>query len=470
MKRVALLFGAACLVAPSARAQGPTTSVVQNAAASVFRVHASACMIGGVPRKDRWGTGFAASVGGTVRFVTALHVVAGCGAQEVQYQGTARTVPLKHVDRTADLAELGVVADLGVPALPLGAAMPAPGSQVTTIGFPGTATPNSDTWPVRQVGSSTITALLQSAQTRQDLTTQGFPDLTATIINIQGVFPPGESGAPVIDTSGAVVGVANGNLKQGQMPYSWAFPASAVSRLVTSTDAPPSGSTLSDVLVADEEPAPVRSWGGLVASSLACGTLAFRYAGVQTMARLSATADVFSQSHIAMAQGYARQVNLEVAPTTEFDVYVDPASGANFAVPKNIHLAPSSVDCVGTDAARSVEMRVSVDDVVSINMTTPPVTAFSMRSVRFGEMVQPNPLYSTPVVQRSADQMWVQRFAEVYQFPGQAANEGYMTFAYRGNKLLMVGVRTLQPSPALTGNRSFYPAVIAVYAAGFVLR
>jgi S1-C subfamily serine protease len=54
------------------------------------------------------------------------------------------------------------------------------------------------------------------------------PSLDARVLDIETPLVPGDSGAPVLDDAGAVVGVVDGGLARGQAAISWAMPLASV--------------------------------------------------------------------------------------------------------------------------------------------------------------------------------------------------------------------------------------------------
>jgi hypothetical protein len=261
---------------------------------------------------------------------------------------------------------------------------------------------------------------------------------------------------------------------EGTLPYSWAFPSATINDLLASTDhSLPSSSGGINVLVSEEE---VVLGGGapssrtVASNQITCGVSTFSFRGTQTFARLVATADPFSAGHLQTVQNYATANSRTITPTTRFDVYVDSSSGADFVVPSGFKIHTSGSDCLATDPARRLEIRISSDSAPSFAMTGLLANTFSTRMVRPGEFPQPNPPFITGPVSRY-DGMFVQRYAFFYPTPGQMPpyNEGYITFAWKGSTMLEVAVRTLVPALATMSEPNLFPSVASVYASTFTL-
>jgi hypothetical protein len=451
----------------------PSNETVVAAEDSVFHVVASRCQRNGVTVDDRTSSGFGVVAGGQLRLVTALHGVAGCKDITLQYNNASFVSQIAKVYLKADLALLDAPDDLHLPGLVIASHQPVPGQVLETIGYGSTLAINPSRTEIRRGGSSTIRSLVKNSKIIAALQQQGFPDVKAPIINIDSPLTPGDSGAPLIDDKGGVVGIANGNLLQGTSPHSWAFPISNVIALLTSTDSVPSSLVLANVLIADEigtAAAPAPSTNRTSNPSVTCGARTFQYRGAQSYARLLATADQFALTHMNIVQSYAQAHGKTIPPDASFDVYVDSSSGAAFIVPSDYALSVSGSDCVATDSLREIEMRISSEVVPAFQNISALATVFCARTARPGELPLVNVAFTTQPIFR-VDSMAIQRYALFYGFPGQTTppDEGYSTFAWRGGILLEESTRTLVPSFAENANTNFYLSVASVYAASFSL-
>lgn len=451
---------------------GPSLHVVQTASDSVFHLLASGCVVAGRPALNRLATGFAVRVNGDVQLVTALHAVAGCTSWEIQHQTHPFATSVLRVYRPADLALLEKPAGLHIVGLGMTNTLPSPGQVLEALGYGSTPSLNPSHVFVRLGGGQTIAQLVRSTEVTGAITKQRFPDVDAPIINLESHLTPGDSGAPIIDDAGVVVGVANGNLMQGAWPYSWAFPASEIRALMASVETKLPAITLagSTVLVSEEVTTALdtRPDTKTLTATLSCGVRTFQFRGTQTFSRLIASADPFSASHIQLVQSYAQANGKTIRPDERFDVYVDDVSGADFLLPSGFTIAVIGNDCVAKDAAGELEMRISTDSVADFAFTSGPAVAFAARMVHSGEVFTANPQFSTAPMPRK-DGMMLQRYAFFYGVQGQMPpfNEGYVTLAWRRGTLLEVSVRTLVPALAVRESPRVFPSVVSVYAATF---
>ena len=138
------------------------------------------------------GTGFVVAAG---RVVTNAHVVAAVDSPAVQVAGEGPRLPADVVvyDPERDLAVLAVP-DLDAPALPLGEVL-APGDAGAVVGFPLDGPYDVETASVRQV----VTAIGEDVY--------GRPGVTRQVYSLRADVQPGNSGGPLLDLDGRVVGV-----------------------------------------------------------------------------------------------------------------------------------------------------------------------------------------------------------------------------------------------------------------------
>lgn len=166
-------------------AQDPAVAA---AGAGVVRVsgQAEAC------RRGQEGTGFVVAPG---RVLTNAHVVAGMSAPDVQVGGSGERLPGTVVifDPARDLAVLDVPG-LQARALPLGQALTR-GDDVVVAGFPLNGPYLLSAGRVRDV----IVAVGEDIYGEQEVTRE--------VYSLNAQIRPGNSGGPVLDTGGQVVGV-----------------------------------------------------------------------------------------------------------------------------------------------------------------------------------------------------------------------------------------------------------------------
>ncbi|RFA20325.1 MarP family serine protease [Subtercola boreus] len=174
-----------------AGAQAPDNSVpgaVDNASGGVVKILSSAPNC----NTDAEGSGWV--VAGD-RIITNAHVVAGSSEIFAQVEGSGALLPARLVvyDPERDLAVLAVP-DLGVTPLSLGTDLGASDPAVVA-GYPENGPFTTATARVRQVVQAT------------GLDIYGQQNVTREVYSLRGTVLPGNSGGPLFDTAGNVVGV-----------------------------------------------------------------------------------------------------------------------------------------------------------------------------------------------------------------------------------------------------------------------
>ncbi|MDO4918287.1 MarP family serine protease [Kocuria sp.] len=193
--------------------QTPDSQTVADAGQSVVQVYGTAAQCA----QNQTGSGFVAQPG-TV--VTNAHVVAGVDQPVVQTRdGRVYSAQTVHYDAASDLAVLRVPG-LSEAALPLRSSV-TPGETVSFAGYPlgGPYTLR----PATVQGEAV--APVQNVTTGE---TQ-----TRSIIQIAGNVEQGNSGGPLLDDSGRVLGVVFAKAVQGEAGY--VIPADRVQEALTAT-------------------------------------------------------------------------------------------------------------------------------------------------------------------------------------------------------------------------------------------
>jgi hypothetical protein len=185
--------------------------------------------------------------------VTALHVVAGIPVKDIKVytdreSKSSGVVKVVKVLKEADLALLELDTDLGLTPLTLAEVDQNSSNEFYVWGFPhGIFQMAGD--DIRFSRSldppPTLNSIINKTGAKDDFEVQEYPFPTAKILRVSSTIQPGHSGAPIINNSGKVIGVADGGLRSGTARLNWAFPASLyVPRLLNSNDPAPTTTSL----------------------------------------------------------------------------------------------------------------------------------------------------------------------------------------------------------------------------------
>lgn len=217
LRVVSLVFAAlvalvAPIASPVATAQPPDpTAAVEPAVARIDTQNDYQAVIGA-------GTGIVVEPGGQV--LTNYHVVQGADRISATVGGRSYPASLLGYDRGRDVAVIQLQGAGGLPVAPIGdSAGLAPGEPVVALGNAnGTAAPLT-----REAG--TVTAFGRTIEAEDELT--GSSDELTGLFEFAAPVRAGDSGGPVIDTSGRVVGIttaASVNYKMGPGGKGFAIP------------------------------------------------------------------------------------------------------------------------------------------------------------------------------------------------------------------------------------------------------
>lgn len=175
---------------------------------------------------ERSQTGF--RVRGEKGLITALHGVADCQKIKASRKGLLLDQPLtiKKVDTDHDVALLSSPQIESAPGGGLNVADNIVWESLGTVKVYGHPYGISSLERTLLVSNPPLKPLkdLVPTDSLSILRDRRSPNHLTNVLNLQGHLLPGHSGAPVVDSRGRVVAVANGGLKGGYAEISWAIP------------------------------------------------------------------------------------------------------------------------------------------------------------------------------------------------------------------------------------------------------
>jgi S1-C subfamily serine protease len=206
-----------------------TESVADKLYASVVRIVATRAE---APLQRRVASGFRWK--DSIHVVTAMHVVLGAEAISIEsfvdglHSVQARVVKIYPA---SDLALLELAGSLPGMPLPEAAKSAEKGQSLWVVGFPlEVFSPRSRLLRLSEIApAKLIDAVDRTAM--NDLRSLGFPALDSEVLQVEGDLLHGDSGAPIVNAQGELVGIGNGGLKNGFAGLGWAIPASALSTI-----------------------------------------------------------------------------------------------------------------------------------------------------------------------------------------------------------------------------------------------
>jgi hypothetical protein len=293
--------------------------------------------------------------GDSSHVVTCLHVVAGGTSIQVVVGNTVREASVERVWRDSDLALLKLAEEVAVKALVLAKTAPARGAELVALGYPlGSPVLRSMKGELRQVGGDHLGDIIGNAGLRNEIKRQGFPSLQARVLDMQLPLTPGMSGGPVVDGSGALVGICNGGLENGTGELTWAIDARGLGELMASTDTNSSNvRTAAKTLFAAEVEA---ASGG---TTVEVNGKSFTKLRTRTVAELTR----FTEDPMGLAQ-LANEFAALNPQAWEFDVYRDLEGGASFVLPEGSSLRQDRGFATVSQSEGQMEMRIRYDTSV----------------------------------------------------------------------------------------------------------
>lgn len=176
--------------------------------------------------------------------VATLHSVAGVQKIEVcTTTDNCTGATVVKVLKEADLALLKLNRSLGLQPLQTENVSPQSTSTYFIWGYPhGVPSITGDEIKFSRSLSRipTLNDIIAGNKLKNELLNQGYPSPNAQIYRISSIIQPGHSGAPILTSSGKVIGIADGGLRGGTARLNWAMPSETyLRRLASSSDAIP---------------------------------------------------------------------------------------------------------------------------------------------------------------------------------------------------------------------------------------
>jgi len=346
LRCVVLLVCSASIVSPAAGAQAASPDE-QAAKSGVVRIEAVTAS-----RATKVGTGFCWKDG--IHVVTALHVVAGSKIISVISEGNGnKQTPavIEGVSLVADLALLRLKSDIGLKPLHTVKTAPGRGQEFTIWGYPR-AVPEIQGDPIRFSRTfeptSTMGSIFKSeAAFRKVVGDQNFPGYQVQILRVGSIIQPGHSGAPICDSGGQVVGIADGGLNQGVASINWAIPAAKYLSSDIFKDPPPTqeASSGSDLMSATEEgdqDVSVGSGAPQAGAKANGGSKANEVLHLAWSAPLSRILETVSDEDADEIDELSADIDRDHFEKAVIDVYEDYETGATIAVPHGMTLSFSA--------------------------------------------------------------------------------------------------------------------------------
>lgn len=347
----------------AARGAGAAPAPDQAVAARILPSLVKIIAVCGSHGQSRIGSGFVWGMDHAV--VTDLHVVIGCrmpvtvlyfirqGGGMVQ---SARSATVAHVLPTADLVLLAVRDPPPAPGLDLATIPVTPDQNVTAWGFPLGIEAPLDTRLRVSLTNDMFPQLKSTLDDRAlaELARLHFPSLSTEVLHLAGPLEPGDSGAPVVNDRGRVVGIGSGGLRQGSASISWAVQAKYLDSLPRAGAAIPAAGDAPALFAYASPPAAVDTAhsdtghadaGAAKATSapasVLCGDAQLTFGGIRSLGQLEDAAGVDVPHKVLTTLGLTPERS-----DARFDLWVDLRSGATAITPAGVSLRPGRVACL----------------------------------------------------------------------------------------------------------------------------
>jgi hypothetical protein len=274
--------------------------------------------------------------------VTALHAAVGCSRLIVYSEFKKDSAPAQVVRAhlVSDLALLQFIdRDLGLAPIPELKGPPDTRGEFTTWGYPRGVRQMTD---VRTEfagglarGATTLEAAYGGVAGLDELLAgQTHPQRGASILRVTSTLQPGQSGAPILDSQGRVVAVADGGLLGGYLTLNWSIPAHPyLAALPDSRDPIPSQPSKWAVLFSQVTPADSASQPETRVSG---GGHEFRLVRQQTIADYVASNRSARFPDHSLA--WLKKATSGPIEALSFDIYEEATIGTTIAIPTGFAL------------------------------------------------------------------------------------------------------------------------------------
>lgn len=272
--------------------------------------------------------GIGVVVGQSDLIVTALHVVAGIKNIMVYSEYAHRSVPATviKIHKESDLALLQLSTRLNLPAIQVSTEIPDANNAYFIYGY--TSTPEIIRFKMGLADKIFELSSLIAPTTPQHqwLINHGFPLPSAKIIRLGNPIQHGDSGSPIVNSRGELVGIADGGLKKGAQRMNWGISAREhVGPLFKSEEYPHIGpSTLPFLKNA-------RAENPLYTSE---NDLALYFIFEDSLENIVATSDAEDQNFIAGYRNSGFESSSMDIYKMPISVYEDYNTGATIAIPQ----------------------------------------------------------------------------------------------------------------------------------------
>ncbi len=170
--------------------------------------------------------------------VTTLHSIENEDKITITLVDQVKSARVLKILKRFDLALLELESAVDLPVLRAADAIPGVNTNLYVLGYNGKGNLSNVIDRSLRLGYNSNGKLkgLLSNTLRTELNTCKSPDPEIDILYFDGSLLPGFSGAPIVDNSGILIGIADGGLENGAQSISWGIAASNLSNLSTSED------------------------------------------------------------------------------------------------------------------------------------------------------------------------------------------------------------------------------------------